>query len=129
MKKIFALAVLCASLATAPAFAAQDVGMSMMQMSQSYRAVMKDKTLKDLKADLANLKAAVLKAQAGVPDFLASKPAEDPMRQAYREGINKLLSQIKLAQEYASEGNFSKAQESASELGHIMRSYHKKLGV
>lgn len=111
MKKLVALVLCCAALITSPVFAAQDVGTSMMQMSQSYRAMMKDKTLPDFKGDLANFKTAVLAAQDGVPTKLANKPATDPMRQSYREGIEKLLSKIKVAEEYVNEGNLTKPKK------------------
>lgn len=111
MKKLVALVLCCAALITSPVFAAQDVGTSMMQMSQSYRAMMKDKTLPDFKADLAHFKTAVLAAQEGVPTKLANKPADDPMRVSYREGIEKLLSKIKVAEEYVNEGNLTKPKK------------------
>lgn len=129
MKKIIALLVLAVSMLSLPAFAGQDVGVIMHKMAKSYRAVMDDKTLADIKVDLAKLDTEVKKAQNSVPDFLASKPATDPMRVAYREGINKLLKQIAIAQEYANEGNFNKAQEAAAKLSAIKHYYHHKLGV
>nr|WP_131912980.1 cytochrome b562 [Celerinatantimonas diazotrophica]TCK52080.1 soluble cytochrome b562 [Celerinatantimonas diazotrophica]CAG9296215.1 Soluble cytochrome b562 [Celerinatantimonas diazotrophica] len=128
-KKIMALLIVCFAFVATPSFAAQDVAVSMHQMAKSYRAVMQDETLKSITADLAKLHAAVIKARDGVPDFLKDKPVDNPQRQVFREGINRLLKQVELAQEYAKEGDFNKAKEVAAGLNKLRQYYHKKLGV
>ncbi|MFM2486447.1 cytochrome b562 [Celerinatantimonas yamalensis] len=129
VKKLIPLLILCSSCVALPAFAAQSVGASMHEMARSYRAVMQDETLKSLGKDLSSLHDAALKAQAGVPDFLRNKPADDPMRQTYRDGIDKLLKQIELAQSYVKMGQLNKAKEAAKKIAPIRNTYHRKLGI
>ncbi|MFM2476260.1 cytochrome b562 [Celerinatantimonas sp. MCCC 1A17872] len=128
-KKIMALLVVCLAFVATSSFAAQDVAVSMHQMAKSYRSVMKDETLKSVTADLAKLHAAAIEARDGVPDFLQGKPADDPKRQLFRDGMNRFLKQVELAQEYAKEGDLNKAKEAAAKLDNLHHYYHKKLGV
>lgn len=129
IKKIMPLLFICFAFVATPSFAAQDVAISMHQMAKNYRAVMQDETLKSVTADLAKLHAAAEKARNGVPDFLQNKPVDDPQRQVFRDGMDRFLKQVELAQEYAKEGDLNKAKEAAAKLDQLHHYYHKKLGV
>lgn len=129
LKRIIAVIMLSSTMVCLPSYAAQDVAVSMHQMGHSYQRAMQDKTLASLKSDLSDLKTAVQKARDGVPSFLQNKPADDPKLEMYRNGLNRLLKQIKIADDYIQQGNLSKAKETLSKIGQLKHYYHRKLGV
>ncbi|MEI8633698.1 cytochrome b562 [Vibrio sp. PP-XX7] len=51
------------------------------------------------------------------------------MRKTYEEGINRLLTQLSVAQKYAEDGDYEKAHAAAAELRSLMKEYHHKLDV
>ena len=82
-----------------------------------------------MKAGLADLKNATLKAKAEVPGGLKDQAADSPARKTYTEGLDNVIKQVDDANALIDAGKLDEAKAAIKEINTTRKTYHKKLGV
>ena len=128
------LASLCCTLllsasVAAPMLAHASVEGDMKAMSKALRAASSASDAAGMKAGLADLKNATLKAKTEVPGGLKDQATDSPARKTYTEGLDNVIKQVDDANALIDAGKLDEAKAAIKEINTTRKTYHKKLGV
>ena len=131
MQKLATLccALLLSSSFAVPVLAANPVKTDMKAMSQSLRAAANADDAAAMKASLTKLREYATDAKTQVPPDFKDHPPDGPERQAYVEGLDKLIQQIDATIGLLDAGKLDEAKAALDGMAQTKKEYHKKLKV